>query len=84
MKAVKELKGLYDAWRHIDNLYHGEKSNWGEIYDKLWCIEDKLRRLKFRNDENRLFYDYIRRKMVDDIEREEIRVIKKTYQNGGI
>lgn len=77
MKSAKDLKKIYDEWKHIDNLYNGEKSNWNDILSSLRYIEFKLEKLVIRKDDNRVFIDYVRLKMIEDIKKEENRVLKK-------
>lgn len=77
MKSAKDLKKIYDEWKHIDNLYNGEKSDWEEILSSLQYIIYKLENLRLRNDDNRMFCVYIRRKMLEDIKKEEERIFRK-------
>lgn len=78
MKSANDLKKLYEKWKHIDTMYKGEKSDWEEIHSKLWALEYEIRELVIRKDDNLLFCDYIKRKLLEDIRYEKHR-LENTY-----
>lgn len=79
MKSAKDLQKLYCKWKRIDGMYNGEKSDWREIHSCLWAIEFELSTLTLRKDENLLFCDYVRLKMLEDIRYEKNRVAAKDW-----
>lgn len=74
MKSAKRLKEMYDKWQHIDAMYKGEKSDWREIHSQLLSLEFNLKELILRKDDNLLFCEYIKRKLLEDIKEERYRL----------
>lgn len=75
MKGAADLKVMYDKFKHIDAKMCGaEKTDWRDVWESLFALESKIKDVKIRHDENCIFCEWIKRKLLEDVRNERIRI----------
>lgn len=72
----QKLESYYKRYRSIRSSYCGDKTNWKEKSDQLLQLHDEISHLKFKDNTNAGFYRWIARRLLREIEIEEIRVYR--------
>lgn len=71
---MDELISFYNEYQSIMNSYRGEKTDWKSAYKLLHALSHRIEIYRFRYSKNSFFYEWIRRKLCEEIQAEEQRV----------
>lgn len=79
-----DLVEIYNEYQKINRTYQGDKTDWTSAAKRLQKLYSNVSALKIRQSKNSLFYDYIRKRLKDDVFQECKRVEKLAYEQTGI
>lgn len=76
---MDKFKSFFQQFREIQHSYNGiEKTNWKEKQMELEKLSRQLKAVKINSSENAPYYEWIKRKLKEEIETEITRVWKLT------
>lgn len=78
---MEEIKEFYDIFEAIQRTYNGNNTDWSEKCQELWGLYGAIDHFRPRSSKHAAFYDYIRRKLKEDIYDEYHRVLALALKN---
>lgn len=71
---MDELMQYYEEFQHVQSTYIGNRTNWEEKFIEHDIIYHKVKNTKIVNSKHSDFYNWVKRKLLREIEDEKKRV----------
>lgn len=73
---MEKIKEIYEQLNKITGSYEGKETDWKAKHDELERLYSRIKNLKLPYSKNAIFYEWMKRKLQEDIYSELIRVWK--------
>ena len=77
---MEKIKELYDQFQQIIASYEGQQTNWEKKYQELERLYQKIRKYRPQASKNAIFYEWVQRKLKDEVLEEAHRVGRKALR----
>jgi hypothetical protein len=73
---MDKLQEYFQQFQKIQHSYEGEKTDWEKRHLELKCLYDDISHFRLQNSKNVIYYEWIQRKLKNEICNEIDRVYK--------